>query len=282
MTPRLIDTHTHTNFAAFKGDSKEAIKRALDSGVWLVNVGSQFSTSKRAVDIAQNYQEGVYAAVGLHPHHLYDQEINNAQEDESICYKTMQENFEHDDYLKLAQNEKVVAIGECGLDYFKLSDADIEEKKEKQKEIFVKHIELAKEVNKPLIIHCRDAHDDLLEILKSSSDKLPKLSQNKGVMHFFTGSIDEAFKYINLGFYISFSGVITFAQNYYELVKEIPLDCILIETDAPYVAPIPYRGKRNEPAYVAEVAKKIAEIKRISFEDVASQTVKNSRSLFKI
>ena len=289
MKVKLVDTHTHVNFNAFKNDSKEVIERALEAGIWMINVGSQSSTSTRAVEMAENYQEGVYAAIGLHPTHLVKEKVEKEESGELIKYETRAEEFDENYYLELGKSKKTVAIGECGLDYFRLN-GEIETKKEKQKETFMKHIELSHKIKKPLIIHCRDApkesklplgqaHDDMLKILNLRKQNL---NFPCGVMHFFTGTLEEAHKYIDLGLYISFSGVITFAKNYDELVENLPLERILIETDAPYVAPLPYRGKRNEPLYVAEVAKKISEIKKISFEEVARQTLENSRELFKI
>lgn len=267
----LIDTHAHVNFNDFKNDSNEVVRRALDSGIWMINIGSERKTSERAVRMAEEYEEGVYAAVGLHPSHLIEQDVEREENGETIKYKSKPEEFDYDFYLNLAKNKKVVGIGECGLDYFRNNDESF---KEKQKEVFVKQLKLAREINKPIIIHCRDAHEDLLEILRLEAE-LPS-----GVMHFFTGSLEQAKKYIELGFYISFSGVITFTKAYDEVVKNIPLDRILIETDCPYVAPIPFRGKRNEPQYVKYVAQKIAEIKGLSFEEVAMQTTKNARELF--
>lgn len=253
MKDVLIDTHAHVNFDDFKDDLWEVIRKALDKGVWMINVGARGDTSKRAVEIADKYENGVYAAVGQHP----------GTKDE----------FNYDYFLNLARNEKVVGIGECGLEFFHIKD---ESAWKKQKEVFIKHIRLAKEVKKPLIIHCRDAHDDLLEILRLEA-KPPS-----GVMHFFTGSLERAKRYIDLGFYISFSGVITFVKSYDEVIKNIPLEKILIETDCPFVAPAPHRGKRNEPVYVKYVAQKIAEIKKITFEEVAGQTTKNAKKLFGI
>lgn len=258
--PKFFDTHTHANFNVFKNNSQEVIESALKNNVWLVNVGSQASTSKRAVEMAQNYQEGVYATVGLHPSHLED------------------EDFDEKFYLELAKNEKVVAIGECGLDFYRLEQgANREAQTAKQREVFIKHIELANKIKKPLIVHCRDAHDDTLEILNSKSKIL---NSPAGIMHFFTGDYEQAKQYIDLGFYISFSGVITFAPEYEELVKKLPLERILIETDAPYATPIPYRGQRNEPLYVIEVAKKISEIKNISIDEAGRQTTKNAVIVF--
>mgnify|MGYP001576599501 FL=1 len=276
----LIDTHAHVNFNDFKNDSKEVVRRALDEGVWMINVGAEKNTSERAVKMAEEYEESVYAAVGLHPSHLIEQYVEYEENGETVKYKSKPEEFDYDFYLNLAKNKKVVGIGECGLDYFRTADENF---KQKQKETFIKHLELAKEVNKPIIIHCRDAHNDLLEILRLEV-QLPS-----GVMHFFTGALEQAKKYIDLGFYVSFSGVVTFpprkgetAGAYDEIIKNIPLEKILIETDCPYVAPVPHRGKRNEPAYVKYVAHKIAELKGVSFGEVAEQTTKNARELFGI
>jgi len=281
MKNLLIDTHAHVNFNDFKDDSKEVIKRALDENIWMINVGTERKTSERAVKIAEEYNEGVYAAIGLHPSHLVEQDVEYKENGEIVKYKSKPEEFDYDFYLNLAKNKKVVGIGECGLDFHRIENQaseklKVKSLKEKQKEVFIKHLELAREVKKPIIIHCRDAHDDLLKILRLA------VKPPSGVMHFFTGNLEQAKKYIELGFYISFSGVITFAKNYDELVRQIPLEKIIIETDCPYVAPIPHRGKRNEPQYVKYVAQKIAEIKGVSFEEVAEQTTKNARKLFKI
>ena len=291
----LIDTHAHLNFHDFKNDSTEVIKRALDENIWMINVGAERKTSERAVKMAEEYKEGVYTAVGLHPSHLIEQDVEYEENGETVKYKSKPEKFDYDFYLNLAKNKKVAAIGECGLDYYRslqseklnlpAGKAGLKSKiyKEKQKEVFIKHLKLAKEVNKPIIIHCRDAHNDLLEILRLEV-QLPS-----GVMHFFTGALEQAKKYIDLGFYISFSGVITFpprkgetAGAYDEIIKNIPLEKILVETDCPYAAPVPHRGKRNEPQYVKYVAQKIAELKGLSFDEVAAQTTQNAKNLFKI
>ena len=278
MKNLLIDTHTHVNFNDFKSDSKEVIKRALDENIWMINVGAEKKTSERAVKMAEEYKEGVYAAIGLHPSHLVEQDVEYKENEEIVKYKSKPEEFDYGFYLNLAKNKKVVGIGECGLDYYRTSDESF---KEKQKEVFIKHLELAKEANKPIIIHCRNAHDDLLKILHLA------VKPPSGVMHFFTGTLEQAKKYIELGFYISFSGVITFpplrragANAYNDVIKNIPLGKILIETDCPYAAPVPHRGKRKEPQYVKYVAHKIAELRGMSFEEVAEQTTINARKLF--
>lgn len=274
----LIDTHAHVNFNNFKNDSKKVIKKALENGVWMINAGAERNTSERAVKMAEEHEEGVYAAVGLHPSHLIEQDAEYEENGETVKYKSKPEEFDYNFYLNLAKNKKVVGIGECGLDYFGNADENL---KQKQKEVFRKHLELAKETNKPIIIHCRNAHNDLLEILRLE-DSLPK-----GVMHFFTGTLEQAKKSVDFGFYISFSGVITFpplrragTREYEEVVRQIPLEKILIETDCPYVAPVPHRGKRNEPAYVKYAAQKIAELRGVSFEEITEQTTQNAKKLF--
>ena len=307
MTPRLFDVHTHTQFAAFHDDRDTVIRRALDAGVWMINVGTQRDTSKSAIETAHRYSEGVYATVGLHPIHTeksyhdeqelgtfpYSQEYENVGEEKGFTSRA--EEFDYEYYKNLAEDSKVVGIGECGLDYYRLS----EETKEKQKDVFLKQIELAADVKKPLMVHCRNAFSDLISILQpTTSNLLP----NPGVIHFFTGTVDDARKLLDLGFSFSFGGVITFARpvrgkspeataapsarasngasDYEEVIKFIPLDRILLETDAPYVTPAPYRGKRNEPAYISEVARKMAEIKKVSLNNVSETTVKNTFSLF--
>lgn len=283
----MIDTHAHINFNAFAEDGDEVMKKALKNNVWLINVGSQHSTSWRAVEYAQKYQDGVYAAVGLHPIHLKGKKIKEEIDSlEEIEFETKPEVFEYDKYKELAKWPKVVAIGEVGLDYYHLDKENIEEQKENQKKNFIQHLELAKELDKPVIIHCREAHEDVLEILKfqvgTSSSQAKTSFKFQGVVHSFSGRWNQAEEYFKLGFYISFNGLITFARDYDEVIKNAPLERLLIETDCPYLTPVPYRGKRNEPSYVKYVAEKIAEIKGISFEEVAETTTKNARKLFKI
>ncbi|MBI2024165.1 TatD family hydrolase [Candidatus Giovannonibacteria bacterium] len=276
---RFFDVHTHVQFAAFREDFQDVISRALENNVWMVNVGTQKETSEDAIRLAHEYAEGVWATVGLHPIHTEvshhdEQELGGGEAAKSFTSRG--EDFDFDIYKKLASDPKVVAIGECGLDYYRLLD----DSKKKQKEVFIKQIELAGEIKKPLMIHCREAFGDLIDIIKSEIVNL-KFS-SPGIIHFFSGSKDDAKILMDLGFSFSFGGVVTFAKNYEELVRYTPLDRILLETDAPYVAPVPYRGKRNEPAYVAEVAKKIAEIKGVSLEEVAEVTTGNAFRTFSL
>ena len=270
---RFFDVHTHVQFAAFKDDRKEVLERALKNDVWVVNVGTQRDTSESALELAEKYPEGVWAAVGLHPIHA-DKSYHNAEElgggEAALEFTSRGEEFDYDYYKKLAENHKVVAIGECGLDYYRLS-ADT---KKKQKEIFEKQIALSNEIKKPLMIHCREAFADLIEILSEQRSSVA------GIVHFFSGTTENAGKLMDLGFSFSFGGVLTFARDYDKVVKYIPMGRVLLETDAPYVAPVPYRGKRNEPSYVIEVAKKIAEIKDLTLEEVAVLTFQNAERIF--
>lgn len=277
----LIDTHTHLNFNAFKEDGPDAIDRALQENIWMINIGSQLTSSQRAVKIASDYKKGVYAAVGLHPIHLYEIEVDEFE----APFKTRQEEFNKAIYKELAQNPKVVAIGETGLDYFRMPEGSNPEKiKKQQKDVFCEQLTLAKELAKPVTIHCRGSKDDPLDAYLDIVSILSEFSEIKGVIHCFSGSWEIAKKFLDLGFYISFTGIVTFqnAKDIQSLVQKIPLEKILLETDAPYLAPEPMRGKRNEPAFVKYVAEKIAELKKINFEEVAEVTTKSAKEFFKI
>ncbi len=257
----------------------------------MINVGTQADTSQAAIQLAEKYDEGVYATVGLHPIHTeksyHDpQELgvgpnpsfSNSRElenKEGEGFTSRGENFDYDYYKKLAEHPKVVGIGECGLDYYRLE----EHTKEKQKRAFLEQIQLSYEVQKPLMIHCRKAFADLVDILKSEKSLL---GNRPGIVHFFSGAVEDAKNLLDLGFLFSFGGVITFTHDYDEVVKYIPLERIALETDAPYITPVPYRGKRNEPLYVQEVAKKLAELKEVEFEYSSSKTLENTRTIFGI
>jgi len=272
----LIDTHAHINFKDYKDDANEVIKRALENDIWLINVGAEFETSKRAVEYSQKYPQGVFAAVGLHPFHLQEQKIK----EEGFEVITKAEKFDYEKYKALAQNPKVVAIGEIGLDYYRMEQsANREAQIEIQKEVFLKQLELARELNKAVIIHCRNAHNDLLNILTNWRLEIGNWKFN-GVIHSFSGNYKQARQYRQMGFKIAFNGIITFARDYDKVILDTPLEDILIETDCPYLTPVPYRGQRNEPLYVIEVAKKIAEIKNLSLEEVAQQTTLNAKEVF--
>lgn len=267
MKPEFFDIHCHLDFPDYKADFSEILSRMKEKKVGAITVGVDLESSKKCVEIAENSStglttdSGIFASIGMHPTDSSGQDFNEKE------------------FEKLVASPKVVAIGECGLDYFhgeKIS-------KEKQKEIFKKHIEFAIKHNKPLMLHLRsgknaDAYNDALEILNSYF--LIHNSRLRGNCHFFAGSLEQAKKFIDIGFTISFTGVITFARNYDEIIKNIPLEKIMAETDAPFVAPIPYRGKRNEPVYVEEVVKKIAEIRNGDYLEVKNAVIANSKRVF--
>ena len=276
----FLDAHTHVQFSAFSDDFREVIQRARDAGVVLVNVGTQRDTSRRAVELAHEFDKGVYAAVGLHPVHthasFHDAEELGASEKEK-GFTSRGEVFDREYYLSLARDPKVVAIGECGLDYYREAQETQHETREKQKQAFIAQMELAKEVGKPLMIHCRSAFPELIQILNS---KFYILNSMPGIIHFFSGTPDEARELLDLGFFFTFGGVVTFARNYDEVISLIPIERILSETDAPYVTPAPYRGKRNEPFYIKEVVRKLAELKGVGEEEMASRIWENGKKIF--
>ncbi|MCX6759063.1 MAG: TatD family hydrolase [Candidatus Nealsonbacteria bacterium] len=274
----LIDTHAHLNFNAYKDDLDEVIKRSLDNKVWMINVGSQYETSKKAVKIAEQYEKEVYAAVGLHPIHLSDGIFKTKIDQEEIEFQTREEDFDYQKYKELARSKKVVAIGEIGFDYWykPKTKKKLEEFKQKQKEVFLQQLELARELGLPVIFHCRMAHDDLLETLnfQFSSFKF------RGAIHCFTGNWQQAERYLEMGLYLGFNGII-FKLDLDEIIKKTPLEKILIETDCPYLTPPPMID-RNEPLYVKYIAEKVAKIKNLNYEKVSNITTENARKLFNI
>lgn len=227
----LIDTHSHLNFKAYDSDRDEVIKRTQEEGVVCIDVGTKYETSKRAVELAEN-NEGIYAAIGMHPIHIKTDLLKLRMDEEEGAFQPLGEEFDKEKYKELAKSKRVVAIGEIGLDYYyrPKGKSKTEQFKQKQKEVFIQELELAEELNLPVIIHCRVAHNDLYEILKTR-----KL---KGVIHCFTGSWDDAQKYMDLGFYLGVNGIID-KLDLNEVVKNVPLDKILIETDCPYLTPLP-------------------------------------------
>ena len=273
-----FDTHAHVNFNAFKNDGEEVLRRCFEDGVSAVNVGSQYSTSKRAVEYAHKFEKGIYAAVGIHPVHLKKGKFMHIDqwELEEIEIKTVGEIFDYEKYLELAMDEKVVAIGEVGLDYYHFEEGDDEEKLiALQKKTLIEFIKLANEVKKPILFHCWKRYDDLLEIL------LQYPVNKKGIVHSFTGSYKTAQKFIELEYKIGLNGIITYGDSYDKLIREIDLEHIVIETDCPYLTPRPMeKGTRNQPQFVRLVAQKIAEVKNISVEEVAKKTMENAEKLF--
>lgn len=253
----LFDTHVHLNDKKYEEDLVDVIDRAQHDGVSkMLVVGYDARTNRVAIELAEKY-DFIYAAVGWHPVdaiYLTDELFAELEEQ--------------------AKHPRVVAIGECGLDYhWDTSPHDV------QKEVFIRQIKLAQSIKKPLIIHTRESIADTLEILKEQEAKVVG-----GVMHCYSGSVETAHEFIKLNFKISLAGPVTFTNGRkpQSVAKDIPLEELLVETDAPYLTPHPHRGKRNEPAYVSLVAKKIAEIKELSYEDVCEQTMRNACELFKI
>lgn len=352
----FFDTHAHINLHAFKDDAEEVMRRSFAAGVGVMNVGTELVTSKQAVSMLKDYPslalpsvgEGIYecyAVVGLHPSHTYD---NPYLDDNESAFTVEREEFDYEAYKELAQNPRVVGIGECGLDYYRLYDTDTQMStddtdpasggtdktdaiKRLQREAFLGQVKLALELDKTLVIHCRpskgssDAYEDIIQILSTNIEILNKApnsirqqadqiqnnqegellskdfdtptlnpsplegeGRERGKLRFevhsFTGNLEVAQKFLELGGYIGLNGIITFDKsgNMAEVVKGVPLDRIVLETDAPYLAPVPFRGKRNEPSYVIEVAKKIAELKGVSLEEVEKQAFENTKKLFRI
>jgi len=249
----LVDSHCHLNM--LEGDLSTIIDSAKEVGVeTILCVGVDLENSQGAIAIAERFPQ-VWASVGLHPSHKIESETAKQE------------------YLNLAKNKKVVAIGETGLDYYYNKEG-----LDEMRESFRSQIRLARELNKPLIIHTRDAREDTLKIMREE-----RATEVGGVMHCFTESLEMAEAAMELGFYISFSGIVTFnkAENVAAVAKQIPLERMLIETDAPYLTPVPFRGKPNQPQYVRFVAQRIAELKNCAVELVAQKTTENFYNLFK-
>ena len=266
----LIDTHSHLNLSAFDNDREEVIKQCLKNNILVLNVGTNYENSKKAIEIAEKYNKGVYAAIGLHPEDI------------------LKEKFDYGKYKKLAESEKVVAIGEIGLDFWRRpkTKKKLEEFKNKQKDLLLQEIKLAQELNLPIILHCRNAFDDLFNTLKTISNNIATArTLPKGVIHCFTGTWEQAEKFLEMGFYIGFNGIIfktiegiDFEAN----IKKTPLDKILLETDCPFLTPPNFGEERNNPLGVKIIAEYIAKIKNISFEKLAEITFENAKQLFKI
>lgn len=253
----LIDTHSHIDMDNYKDRFEEVLKTAFEYGVEkIVILGVEPSGFERILSLCEKY-ENIYGAVGIHP-----EEVNYFDENSEKLLK---------EYLK---HEKIIAVGEIGLDYYWDKSQT-----EKQKEIFEKQILIAKEAKKPVLVHDREAHQDTFEILKKTN-----AAEIGVVMHCFSGSPEFAAECVKEGFYIALGGVTTFknAKKAKEVAKTVPLDRLLLETDAPYMTPVPYRGKENQPAYVKFVAQEIANLRNISFEEVAKATTENAQRLLKI
>ena len=252
----LFDTHAHILDDQFKEDLDQVIRNIYDNMALVVNIGCNLEDCPRTVALAEQYDK-LYAAVGLHPE---DVKTYTPEGWDMIC--------------RLAEHPKVVGIGETGLDYYWDTST-----KDAQKVLFEQHIDLAKQLHKPLVIHDREAHGDTLEILKRTNAK-----EVGGILHAFSGSVEMAMEVIKLGFYIGLGGPVTFknARKAVEVAQAIPLEYLVIETDCPYMAPVPFRGKRNEPMLVQHTAAKIAELRGISVEELIEATYQNGKRIYRI
>lgn len=282
----FIDTHCHVHFNAFKDDADEVIKRTLEKGVLMNLVGTQKDTSQHGVLTAEKY-EGTFASVGLHPEHL----ISTYADEQETSFHQLEEEFDYEFYKKLAEHPKTIAIGECGLDLYRIPERmSIETVLQKQVPIFRAQYALAQEIRLPMVIHVRDAYPEMLNILATELQHR-KQTQVKGVIHCYVSNWENARQFLKLGLHLGFTGIITFSPrktnpqaqyDLWEVIEKCPLDRMLLETDSPYLAPGKYRGKRAEPWMVGEVVRKIAEIKKLSFEEVAERTTLNAKKLFSI
>jgi len=264
----MIDAHCHLNFHSFEKDYDEVIKSAFAAGVTkIINVGTKIDSSQKAVELAQKY-ENLYAVIGMHPHHADKLEEDWLEELE-----------------KLAKKPKVVGIGEVGIDYFSYKSNDVINPK-LQKEVFIKQIELAHKLKLPLQIHNRQAGKDIIDILINYKSRL---LNSPGVFHCFAGSLNLLKKALDLGFYVGFDGNITYNSlapgedtDLKDLAKYTPTDRLIVETDSPFLAPVPKRGSRNVPEYAIITAKFIAKVKDITFAEIEAKTTENTIKLFNL
>ncbi len=278
MKPRLIDTHCHLHFPAYANTLSDVLKRLKENEMWAITVGTTAKTSEAGIKFAHKH-DGIFATVGYHPEHL-----TSSFHDEN---EGATEPFDFAKLHKLAQDKKVVAIGETGLDFFRIDpERDRTAAIKMQEEVFRQHVALAHECGKPLAIHCREATDQLLEIVR---DERSKGKTVNGVMHCFSGTWDEAQRILEAGLHISFTGLITFStkkfgteQQVQRAVERMPMDKLMVETDAPWLAPEPYRGKQNEPSYVEFIARKVAELRKMEFEEVVRITTENAIKFFNL
>jgi TatD DNase family protein len=252
----FIDTHTHLQFDSYDEDRESVIQRAIKNDVdAMITIGTDLKSSGQALELAEKFAV-IFASVGIHP---------------NDCGTTAVEDF--DQVVELAQSKKAIAIGEIGLDYYRQYVA-----REKQQEVLRKQIQIARDLELPLIIHNRDAHEDIFQVLKE--EQAEKIS---GVFHSFSGEIKFLESILALNYHVSFTGPVTFKNtNYNKLIDCVPIEQLLLETDSPFLAPVPFRGKRNEPSYVRYIAEKIAQVKGISTEKLAEVTSENAKNLFRL
>ncbi len=275
----IIDSHCHLQFKAFRSDLDKVLERCREKEIIMNVVGTQKDTSAAAVDLARKHNN-LFASVGLHP----IQEHQVSVSEENWRFLSRSELFDYEYYSNLAKSDKVVGIGETGLDKFHIPvELPAEQVLERQMAVFMGHVRLAQSSGLPLVIHVRDAHEEMLSLLSDLRQKI------KGVIHCYSGTSRQAKKYLDLGFYLGFNGMITFPANKKRvrehqeleaLLKNMPVDRILVETDAPFLAPQKYRGRRSEPWMVEEVVKKIAQLREIDQEELKPRLKRNTLNLF--
>lgn len=269
---RLVDSHCHLHFPAYDTDRDAVLARMREQGIAAITVGTNATTSKSGIAFAEQHPD-IFATVGYHPEHLTSDFVPDDEPHEADPYTI-------ESIAAIARSsKKVVAIGETGLDFYRIDkDRDHAAAKNAQEEALLEHIQLANELKLPVVIHCREALTRLAEIIKAHPIQ--------GVVHCFTGTWDEAKPLLDLGLHLSFTGIITFAPkkvgDIHTVVKHMPLNQMLVETDAPWLAPEPYRGKRNEPSYVTHVAEHIAMLRNTSVDEIAHQTTANATTLFRL
>lgn len=263
----LIDTHCHLAFKAFNDSWRDAIKRARDKDITMIAVGAARETSEKSITIARE-SDGVFASVGLHPTHAED------------------EVFNYEWYAEQADNPKVVALGETGIDHYHLDEARRDVILQKQEDLLRQHLTLAQEKDLPVILHSRDGkHEQGGEAYEHLYRIISEFGYTRCVLHCYGGDWGHAQKFLDLGCMLSFTGIVTYknaGEALREVVKNIPADRFMVETDSPYLAPEPFRGKENEPAFVEHVARAIAEIRGVDYDEVAQQTTENARRFFRI
>lgn len=275
----LIDTHAHIQFQAYKDDRNDVLTRCQNKGMILNIVGTQKDTSRLAVELAEQ-TDSLYASIGTHPIHLHSTHVD----EEETSFQSREEEFDEAFYEELAKSPKVIAVGECGLDLFHIpKDVSVEEVLEKQKKVFLQHVYFAHKHNLPLVIHCREAHDQMIELLRSLPFSV------RGTVHCYTSGWNHAEQYLDLGLYLGFTGVLTFppkksqpeVQNaLVEVAKKMPFERMVLETDSPYLAPSAYRGQRAEPWMLYEQVKFIAALRGMSVEQVEQGIEENTLRLF--
>ena len=257
---RIIDVHNHIQMEDFDADREAVLQRARDAGVGMIAVGVDGATSAQAHRLASIHGD-VWATVGYHPHDADDFDATR------------------DDIKKIAHEERVVGIGECGLDYFKMDETAMRTDAIRQKELFQWHVKLSHDVRKPLVIHCREAFADMFLVLENNRQYL---LEEPGICHFFTGTMDDARRLLELNFSFTFGGLITFNQSFDDVIRYIPASHILAETDAPFVSPLSHRGKRNEPAYILETVSALAGIKEMNGDALMQVMFENAKRVFQL